>query len=281
MNIFKYYEVILFYNGGSIQNDDIQKQLEVLSNQVWLLSRSVIHLRHDDFRLVFGEQIKPILMERIDRFFMEIGKNDTPGIEDRNELKAQLNDLVEKVVASFQQNGSETASHLLDEFEGALPSKTMSFRESRQSVFIAELAKQMRDYFAVSNSVSQPAKPQAVTEGLLATKDVHVSPALVERTLGPLANAWRIDILSRLNKDSDSLAGLSKALGLKKGHLQFHLNTLLDSGYIHYERKSHLYSIRSSGSIALDEIAKLIDRLSPIDQHNIPVTESKGKDLPS
>jgi DNA-binding transcriptional ArsR family regulator len=230
---------------------------------------------------VFGEQIKPILIERIERFFGEMGTNDTSVIEDQNELKAQLNDLVEKVVASFQKHGSETASRLLDEFEGALPSKTISFGESRQSIFIAELVKQMRDYFAVSDSVSQPAKSQAVTEGFLAIKDVHVSPALVERTLGPLANAWRIDILLRLNKESDSLAGLSKALGLKKGHLQFHLNTLLDSGYIQYERKSHLYSIKSSGSIALDEIARLIHRLSPIDQHNISVTESEGKGKPS
>jgi hypothetical protein len=243
----------------------MQKQLEALTNQVGLLSRSVIHLQHDDYRLVFGEQIKPILMERIERFFNEIGTDDAQVIEERNDLKVQLNDLVEKVVTSFEQDGSETASYLLDEFERVLLAKTASLRGSRVSIFISELVKQIRDYFIVLDRISPPARSQSVIGGSLSRTDVHFSPALVERTLGPLANAWRIDILLRLNLDSNSLAGLSKALGLKKGHLQFHLNILLDAGYIQFERKSYLYSINSSGSIALDEIGRLIGRLNLID----------------
>ena len=65
----------------------------------------------------------------------------------------------------------------------------------------------------------------------------------------------------RLSNDDETLTGLSNGLGLKKGHLQFHIDSLLRAKYIKYDRKSHLYSITARGAIALDEIKKLIERL--------------------
>jgi predicted transcriptional regulator len=82
--------------------------------------------------------------------------------------------------------------------------------------------------------------------------------------LAPLVSAKRIDILLHLAAEDESLATLSRTLGLKKGHLQFHLNVLATSGLIIYDRKSHLYAITDKGTRALDGLSVLIADLASI-----------------
>jgi hypothetical protein len=261
--ILKYYYVIQFYYGDNIESEDIDRRLEALLNEVKLLNSSVVNLRQEDFRVVFGEQVKPILIERIERFFSSIGLDDIPRSTGQDELKAQLIQVFEKVITSFQYFGVETATRLLDEAEITLR-HSVSVDESRLSAFSSELVQQMREYFVMAKRISPQATSLTGTRGSLTKADIHLSSVQAERMLAPLASAHRIDILFRLAGNDDSLAGLSKALGLKKGHLQFHINALRDSGYIHYDRKSHLYSTTARGAIALDEIITLIDRLNPV-----------------
>ncbi len=237
-------------------NDDLQKQLEALLGEVRLLTKSVIHLRRDDFRLVFGEQIKPILMERIDRFFGEEPEG-TPGHE---EMRSQLKDLVEMFVADFQQNGAEAASRTLDGLESTAQSHLVAHGEKRQT-FISELVVQMRDYLAVSERILEQAASPAPSGTVLDRTVKPLSPAAVEGTLGPLSNGHRIEVMLLLSRDDESLAALSKGLDMKKGHLQFHLDVLKKAKYISYDRKSHLYTLTAKGGRALAGISRLIDDL--------------------
>jgi DNA-binding IclR family transcriptional regulator len=71
-----------------------------------------------------------------------------------------------------------------------------------------------------------------------------------------------MSILMLLSREDESLTGLSKSLGLQKGHLQFHLKILLEPGFINYDRKSRLYSITAKGSTALDGIGRLVESLA-------------------
>ncbi|MHC1680002.1 MAG: winged helix-turn-helix domain-containing protein [Methanomassiliicoccales archaeon] len=237
-------------------NDDIQKQLEALLCEVRLLSKSVIHLRRDDFRMVFGEQIKPILMERIDRFFGE-GLKGSVGQEG---TRSQLKDLVERFIADFQQNGEEAATRNLDDFGSAERSNLVDHDEKRQA-FISELVGQMRDYLVASERISQQAAPPVPSGAVLERSVRPISPAAVEGTLGPLSNGHRIQVMLLLSKDDESLAALSKGLDMKKGHLQFHLDVLKKAEYISYDRKSHLYTLTAKGGRALAGISRLIDDL--------------------
>jgi len=237
----------------------MQRQLESLLTEVRLLSRSVIHLRRDDFRLVFGEQIKPILMERIERFF---GKETerSEGTADQQKIKAQLVDLVDRYIADFQREGAEAALHILDEFESAPPGGPAD-REPRHHELIAGMVAQMRDYMAASDRISHGASSPAGEKVLSATAVRPLSPASVERTLGPLSSSRRIEVLLLLSNDKESLAALSRTLDMKKGHLQFHLNVLIDAGYIAYDRKTHLYALTGKGGRALEGISSLMDNI--------------------
>lgn len=237
-------------------NDDIQKQLEALLSEVRLLSKSVIHLRRDDFRMVFGEQIKPILMERIDRFFGE-GPKGSVGHE---EARSQMKDLVERFITDFQQNGEEAASRTLYEFGSVERSDLVDPEEKRQA-FTSELVGQMRDYLAASERISQQAAPPAPSVTVHERSVKPLSPAAVEGTLGPLSNGHRIQVMLLLSRDDESLAALSKGLDMKKGHLQFHLDVLKSAEYISYDRKSHLYTLTAKGGRALAGISRLVDDL--------------------
>jgi len=258
--INKYYDVITFYYGEAISNEDLNKQLESLLSEVRQLSSSVVRLRHDDYRMVFGEQIRTILLERLERHFSNRHMADIDGSDAGSELKGRLADAIAMVVDSYQRDGTEAASLLLDQLGGPLGRIPMAPGDRN---FVSELLEQIRDYFVTSNHLSRQVDVPPRHNSLLKGRDRNLSPELVESTLGPLANARRIDLLLRLSEGSDSLAGLSKRTGLQKGHLQFHLRVLLKAALVHYDKKGHLYSLTSQGATALDEVSRLIDRLAP------------------
>jgi len=55
---------------------------------------------------------------------------------------------------------------------------------------------------------------------------------------------------------------ISKALGLRTGHLQFHLKALKDAGYVRSSRRRRSYMITEKGIAALDGLNKLFQGLS-------------------
>ena len=232
-------------------SEEVQKQLEVLLNEVRLLSRSVVHLRQDDIRLVFGEQIRPILADRIER---SIGPDDA-------KLKDELAELVDRYVAALQLDGARSALTVLDDYQGKLHRPTDEGMSHHRGA-VEELIGQMRDYLVTLERVARQARPIAGKGIGTAASATALSPSSIERTLAPLANARRIDILLQLALSDESLAELSRTLAMKKGHLQFHIKVLMDGGYISYDRKGHLYSITSRGSNALECLSAMVERLS-------------------
>jgi hypothetical protein len=242
--------------------NEIRQQLEVLTAEVKLLSSSFAQLRQDDFRMVFGEQIRPILKERINRFFSEDRRASEAG--SREKLKSPLVDLVDSVVDTYEKKGREEASRVIDNSETSLAETVKSEQNLKLTTFVSALIRQLRDYLVLSDQVSHQGTSQKKMIAPSAKEAEELSPMEAESVLSPLANSWRINVLSMLSKDDESLAGLSKALGLKKGHLQFHLKILLDARYIRYNRKSRLYSITDRGAVAVDGVERLIDRLGSI-----------------
>jgi DNA-binding transcriptional ArsR family regulator len=93
------------------------------------------------------------------------------------------------------------------------------------------------------------------------TKDIYTS----ERWLGfedvkeeeicnllaPLSHATRLKILKNLGKGGKNYAQLERQIGVKGGHLQFHLNNLIQAGYVTQEKPQGKYLITIKGLKAL------------------------------
>jgi DNA-binding transcriptional ArsR family regulator len=86
-------------------------------------------------------------------------------------------------------------------------------------------------------------------------------PEDMEAALAPLSNAWRLKILVMLSGSERSLSGISRALGMRTGHLQFHIRKLRDAGYISLDRKRRTYSLTAKGQRALYGAERLVSGL--------------------
>lgn len=82
----------------------------------------------------------------------------------------------------------------------------------------------------------------------------------VAKLLSPLSNPIRIRILKNLAKGGKSYAELERAVGIKGGHLQFHLRNLIEAGYITQTVRKR-YVITHSGLRVLNNLAGLNDLL--------------------
>jgi DNA-binding transcriptional ArsR family regulator len=244
-----------------MQADDIREQIEALREEVRGLSTSIINLRQDDLRKVFGDQIRPVLLERIERNYSRT-KSLHQG---RDSSEKKLLDLVERSVSIFQREGKQKALDYLEEFEGS--NKTGSGPNDSGTVrFESQILGQIREYLMLSDVIFKKTGSDVPDHISIETGPSKgtLSPEAAERLLTPLSNARRVQVMLLLSKEDYSLAELAKQLDLKKGHLQFHLKALLDVDYIHFDRKSRLYSISPRGTLTLDGVTKIVYDLDDV-----------------
>jgi DNA-binding transcriptional ArsR family regulator len=69
--------------------------------------------------------------------------------------------------------------------------------------------------------------------------------------LAPLSHVKRLKILKNLEKGGKNYAQLERQIGVKSGHLQFHLNNLTHAGYVTQEKPQGKYLITMKGLKAL------------------------------
>lgn len=79
--------------------------------------------------------------------------------------------------------------------------------------------------------------------------------------LAPLSHVTRLKILKKLGKGGENYTQLERKIGVKGGHLQFHLNNLIQAGYVTQEKPQGKYVITRKGLIALKfshELGKVV-----------------------
>lgn len=259
MKIFISYHVIEFYD-DTMTNANLQEQLDALRSEVRALGNSVMGIRREDFARTFIEQIRPILLERIDRALGEVGEAEA-GTPSKKEFRSTLVGLVDRTMAAYREGSARKAFDVLEEFQSEIDMGKAPYNERWRSKMAQDLVRQLRSYLEVEKAIHRPEQSVLGTPRAISHSKAILSPVAAEKALAPLSNSWRMNILLLLSEDSRSLAELSKELGIQKGHLQFHLKSLSNSDYISYDRRTHLYSLTGRGAIALDGVAELVARL--------------------
>jgi DNA-binding transcriptional ArsR family regulator len=248
-----------------VKGDDIKQQIEALRQEVRGLSTSILNLRQEDMRKVFGDQFKPVLTDRIARHFSAAKK----GLRKEQEGASQgkLVELVDRSVTVFQQQGKQKALRYLDDHEKNVRARS-SDEDRGTERFELELISQIRDYLNLWDTIVNQKEPEGSSLDPMGTYSGNraLSPETAERLLAPLSNARRVQVMLILSREKSSLAELCKELDLQKGHLQFHLKALMDVDYIRFDRKSRLYSITARGKMIMDGVANIIETLPPADR---------------
>lgn len=228
-------------------SDELHEQIAALRSEVRQLSESFTGLRDEEIRRVFSRQVRTVLDERTDRALC------WPGSSRNGPLRASLAGWMDGALGAFEHGGRAEGLRYVER-----RSARSVVDEDSGFVELAEaLEEQVRSYLDTYGQVVS--RPDGAR---LPVRTVHeLSPERVEATLAPLSNGIRIALLQHLAREDDGLAAMARALGLQKGHLQFHLRSLLHGWYIDYDRKSRLYALSARGRRALDGLGRLMDEL--------------------
>ena len=84
------------------------------------------------------------------------------------------------------------------------------------------------------------------------------------KLLTPLSNETRLRILKTLSKGAMYYTQIEREIGIKGGHFHFHLDKLIEAGYVSQEEEKGPYLITTKGLKALKFLYELREELIPI-----------------
>jgi len=245
-------------------DDVLISELRSLRNNLDEYNERVVRLRLEDFKAMFIEQMRSILAaEGRKAFDTDLSRvQSSAACETRAPCQRQLSEMMEAVIAKLQRDDQRGALGLLDGTEQLICGEDTPCKDGGCSKRAVETIRSVKTilfvYFVLRSRLAVEANGlQTISPSLEARPD----PEVVERAIGPLSNAWRISILRMLLEHERTLTEIGKVLKMKTGHLQFHIRSLRDAGYITADRRRRVYSITPKGERALDGLDQLMSRL--------------------
>lgn len=250
-----YFYDIIFYYITMVSNEEIRAQLESLRREIRELKRPSFVIKQEDLWEVMGEQIRSILHEKVEKYLE--GLSPREGTRRSAPFGKMLDDLIDENISIFEKEGPEKALEQLEELEGGFLLRLGA--SSSDLIFSRSVFDQMRSYYHISRAFSHyipgPERVWQASDNISCKR-----PEEVEKALAPLANALRVNIMSTLLKEEGGLTDLARRMGKKKGHLQFHIRSLVAAGYIEMDSKSRLYHVTPRGKEIFSRVMEAITR---------------------
>ncbi|MGD0817486.1 MAG: winged helix-turn-helix domain-containing protein [Methanomassiliicoccales archaeon] len=114
----------------------------------------------------------------------------------------------------------------------------------------------VRERIALSEKIRM-----ATDEGKPEQLKQEVTAQDVYHSLDPLSHPARVEVLMILSTGDLSFTEVSRKLNLRTGHLQYHMKSLLDAGYVIRKVNRGPFSLTKQGSIALESAMEMARRL--------------------
>lgn len=242
--------------------DEILKEIRELRDEMTSLSEKLATMRYSDFKNLCTEYMKPVIADEGRRVF----ENDRRDAESssvcklRTSCTSKLKTIVDSSSQEFENGNFEEASRILQNAKDFVCCNSESCQDkecSRKTVeMLHKIDSVQNTYFRIINTMGVGAG--------LPVKAAISTEEEVETYLAPLSNAKRIGIMRSLADGPKNLSGLCKEFEMPTGHITFHLNALRDSGYVIKDVKTKLYSLTPKGSVALNEINSLVQKLKGV-----------------
>jgi DNA-binding HxlR family transcriptional regulator len=221
---------------------DILDRLEALQRELDELGETISEsrsetLRHqvlDDLRALLGEYNREILEAEMERL------RPSSSCKNREVCLGLIKNTLGEARAAYEKGDDATAraalAHLVDE-------KSMAHCHdpdcsARADHLVEETARMIDLSSRLGSSLPQQLKADL--------PDEKVGEALM-----PLAHSARISILSSLSPGGLAFSDMSQKVGLRTGHLQFHLKTLMKAGLVEKESRRGHYRMTEKGRKAL------------------------------
>ncbi|MEM2944182.1 MAG: winged helix-turn-helix domain-containing protein [Methanomassiliicoccales archaeon] len=245
-----------------MKSEQLINELANLKREIERLNETVLNIRYDDFKSTFIEQIRDTLRKESEKLLeTEMCRFDSSSsCTKKGECIGKIQEVMEDVIRLFSQDETDTALILLKELEDTISGSRSPCLDPKCSKFVLEVLQKIRCHMLIFDTFKfrfKADKPE--NRKFSPSVSMDFSPEQAEKLLSPLSNAWRIQILRYLSSGERSFSEISRELGLRTGHLQFHLRLLKNAGFIEVDRKTHMYSLKRKGIAALRGIGQLIE----------------------
>jgi len=233
---------------------ELVEAISALREEVEALKRIVMQVRLEDLGALVNEILvrrsllyaRNVLREELDRI-STLARPDCPH---RNACLKAVEEGMEEIVDRLLMGGLGEALRAIEEREmalrgilssGACPDAFCLRETSRWMSELKDLLEVARRFSELGDVVSE-----RVREGL-----GDVDPARLARLAEPLSHEARIRILRALKEGPKTFSELEATLGLRSGHLKFHLGKLVRASYVVNLGRRMGYAITKLGADAL------------------------------
>jgi DNA-binding transcriptional ArsR family regulator len=113
----------------------------------------------------------------------------------------------------------------------------------------------------VRERIALSEKIRMAAEGIPKPERQQVTAQDVFHSLDPLSHPARVEVLMVLSTGDLSFTEVGRRVHLRTGHLQYHMKSLLDAGYVSRKVSRGPFSLTKQGLIALESAMEMTRRL--------------------
>jgi hypothetical protein len=242
----------------------IDEKLEEINNNIMFLKDLILYtstsleiVAQNENKRDYLSESKPIIDNKVDKFL----KKRVSSCDMRDWCAGHVDKVVSKVLHTYIKQGTQPASKKIKNYL-----KTANKYLEQKICDINCLENVVNVYKTLDNLIENSRKiPLKNNKNYNMRKNISDFKDFKEEEicnlLTPLSNATRLQILKTLGISGKNFAELERHLGRNGGHLQFHLNNLIQAEYITQEKPKGKYTISLKGIKVLRFLFELKENL--------------------
>ena len=232
--------------------NEIDKRFNTLNEKIATLQDGIHNIK-SNFNLFSSSFIKKESLSEITKII----KVNNDNYLDKRPSSCQLKDLcttiIEKkvfeVIMTFMKDGDKRALESINTFVEGIKSSS-EFIDHCSDGNCAENAIYIFNSLAELIESASLKQKQYLKTLLLIDSEIDIAESNEKelcKMITPISNEARIKILKVLCKNGLYYSQIEREVGIKGGHFHFHLEKLIEAGYIEQEREKGIYSITVKG----------------------------------
>ena len=230
------------------QQFEISRNLEQLNHKINILQDAMLKIQ-DDFSVMRKEETKEKVSSQLS---LAANKNKLCFLEKRpSECKIaiacslSLEQGVHEIVNAYIEKGAESSLKVADRYLKRMEktdNKTMGCIDGECLKNYWETFQKLRDLINESREASlrHAHELEALNNDSIFEDGVEDE---IYALLTPLSNEIRLKIMNDLRKGGKPYSVLETHTGIKAGHLRFHLEKLINGGYVTKEKKNYILTL--------------------------------------
>jgi DNA-binding HxlR family transcriptional regulator len=244
-------------------NQDVLSEIRALKSDLSLFNDRMVRLRYEDLKSVFLEQMRVVIGDEGKRSFHDDANSLSNSSECslKGECLHKLEETVDMATNSFMKDDMAGARTVLDEAEFLINGNISSCQDKGCTRIVEDILHREQVLLQIYEDLARRFGSELELKKGVDKHPQRYTADEIQSVLNPMANAWRIRVLTELRRGDHSLTELGRALELKTGHLQFHLRALVEAGFVEPDRRRHRYLLTERGALALSCAEEMVSKL--------------------